>query len=310
MDKGERIYIAGHNGLVGASIERKLRALGYENIITRSHAELDLLRQDQVEHFFATERPDCVFLAAAKVGGIAANMAAPAQFLYENIMIESNIIHAAYQSNVKRLLFLGSSCIYPRLSPQPMKEEYLLDGKVEPTNEGYAIAKIAGLKLCEMYNRQYGAAFVSVMPSNVYGVGDCYDLERAHVVGALIHRFHAAKKSGAEKIVLWGTGNARRELLYVDDLADACLFLMEQEYQGAFLNIGTGFDVSIRELAEIVKWVVGFDGAIAFDDTKPDGMPQKLLDVSKMSALGWSYKTGLEEGIRLTYADFLNKNLA
>jgi len=310
MDKGERVYIAGHNGLVGASIERKLRASGYQNIITRSHAELDLLRQDQVERFFAIEKPQYVYLAAARVGGIAANMAAPAQFLYENIMIESNIIHAAYQSNVKRLLFLGSSCIYPRLSPQPMKEEYLLDGKVEPTNEGYAIAKIAGLKLCEMYNRQYGAAFISVMPSNVYGAGDSYDLDRAHVVGALIHRFHDAKTAGKNKIVLWGTGMSRRELLYVDDLADACLFLIEREYQGTFLNIGTGFDVSIRELAEIVKRVVGFDGAIAFDDTKPDGMPQKLLDVSKMSALGWSYTTGLEDGIRLTYADFLKKNLA
>lgn len=305
MEKNAKIYVAGHRGLVGASIVRLLEARGYHNLVLRTHTELDLLRQADVERFFEEEKPDYVVLAAARVGGIAANIAAPAQFLYENLVIETNLIHSAYQSGVKKLLFEASSCIYPRLAPQPMKEEYLLDGKVEPTNEGYALAKIAGLKLCEMYNRQYHTNYISVMPCNVYGVGDNFDPQRSHVVAALLRKFHEAKESKAPFVTVWGTGNARRELLFVDDLADASLYALEHYSGDGFLNIGTGSDVSIAELAALVKKVVGYEGDIRFDATKPDGMPQKLMDVSRAAQAGWQYKTELEDGLRLTYEWFL-----
>ncbi len=304
--KEDKIYIAGHGGMVGSAIMRKLRAEGYGNIITRSHSELDLKRQEDVEAFFNDEQPDCVILAAAKVGGIAANMQAPAEFLYDNLMIEANIIHSAYATNVNKLMFLASSCIYPRLSPQPMKEEYLLDGKLEPTNEGYALAKIIGIKLCEMYHKQYGCDFVSIMPCNIYGQGDNFDPISSHVVAALILKAHKAKTENVSELVMWGTGKARRELMYVDDLADACLFMLDKPLVEHFVNIGTGSDVSMSELIEIVCSVVGYEGKIVYDTSKPDGMPQKLMDVSRASAMGWTYKTELVEGIRKTYDWYLN----
>jgi len=306
MDKDAKIYIAGHRGMVGSAIARELERRGYHNIIARTHSELDLRRQEQVEAFFKEEKPEYVILAAAKVGGIMANIAAPAEFLYDNLMIQSNIIECAYKNSVKKLLFLGSSCIYPREAPQPMKEEYLLDGKVEPTNEGYAIAKIAGIKLCEMYNRQYGTNYISVMPCNLYGIGDDFDPVRSHVVAALIRKFHEAKINNMPEVTVWGTGNARRELLFTDDLADACLFLLESYSDDEFVNIGSGTDVSIKELAEIIQEVIGFEGDVVFDSSKPDGMPQKLLDVTKLKELGWIYTTTLKEGIKKTYQWYLD----
>ena len=301
MEKNAKIYVAGHQGMVGSAFIRRLRAEGYTNIITRTHAELDLCRQHQVETFFKEETPDYVILAAARVGGIMANINNPATFLYENLMIESNVIECAYKYNVKKLLFLGSSCIYPRSALQPMKEEYLLEGKVEPTNEGYAIAKIAGIKLCEMYNRQYGVDYISIMPCNLYGIGDNFDASKSHVVPGMIRKFHEAKIKGEKQIVVWGTGMARREFLFADDLIDGCMFLMDKYSGSEFINIGSGTDVTIRELAELIKEVVEYQGEIVFDTSKPDGMPQKLLDVKKLNDMGWKYKTDLREGLKKTY---------
>lgn len=305
MEKNSKIYVAGHHGMVGSSIVRELKKQGYINIITRTHNELDLCRQEQTEKFFEKEKPEYVFLAAAKVGGIMANMQSPAVFLYENLMIQNNIIECSRKYGVKKLLFLGSSCIYPRKAPQPMKEEYLLDGKPEPTNEGYALAKIAGMKLCEMYNRQYGTDYISVMPCNLYGIGDNFDSEKSHVVPALIRKFHEAKEHGAKEVVIWGTGQARREFLFADDLSDACMFLMNHYSGNDFFNIGSGTDVTIKELAELIKDIVGFQGAIVFDVSKPDGMPQKLLDVTRVKKAGWNYKTNLQEGLKITYRWYL-----
>lgn len=305
MDREAKIYVAGHRGMVGSAIKRSLEINGYTNIITRTHRELDLTKQEAVNNFFAQERPDYVVLAAAKVGGIIANMNAPAEFIYENLAIELNVIHAAYTYHVKKLLFLGSSCIYPRLCPQPMKEEYLLDGKVEPTNEGYAVAKIAGLKMCEMYNLQYNAKFISVMPCNIYGPGDNFDREKSHVAAALIRKFHEAKCKGDDTVLVWGTGTAKRELLYVDDLAEACVYLLENYSGREFFNVGTGFDMTIRELAELIKEIVGFKGAVVFDESKPDGMPQKVLDVGKIHNYGWSHRVGIKTGLKRTYEWYL-----
>lgn len=302
MHSEDKIYIAGHRGMVGSAILRKLKAMGYTRLLVRSSAELDLRNQSAVMEFFATERPDYVFLAAARVGGILANDTYKATFLYDNLMIESNIIHAAHLYGVKKLLFLGSSCIYPRLAPQPLREEYLLTGALEPTNEPYAIAKIAGIKLCEAYRHQYGSNFISVMPTNLYGPGDNYDLAGSHVLPALIRKFHEAARNNLPEVVIWGTGSPRREFLHVDDLAEACYFLM-QTYDGAgFVNIGTGEDLSILELAKMIGNIVGFEGKIVHDRSKPDGTPRKLLDVSKLSELGWKAGIPLEAGIRQVYA--------
>lgn len=359
MKKNSKIYIAGHRGLVGSAILRKLNELGYTNIIKKTHSELDLTNQKATTEFFEKEKPEYVFLAAAKVGGIKANMTNPVEFLYDNLMIEMNVLKNSFEFNVRKLLFLGSSCIYPRNSPQPMKEEYLLSGKLEPTNEGYALAKIAGLKLCEYYFKEYNREFLSVMPPNVYGPGDHFDLENSHVLAALIRKFHLAKllrereysilrrelsrvplgfglddklKGGdiqrLEEILeqlgitkndvkIWGTGNARREFLYVDDLADALVYFMENVSVGDiekaskayFINVGSGYDVSIKELARMIKEIVGFGGSISLDKTKPEGMPQKLLDISASLKLGWKPKVDLEDGIRRTYNWFLKKNL-
>ena len=308
MNIKDKIYVAGHNGLVGSSIKRRLERDGYNNIICRSSSELDLRRQDAVEIFFERERPDYVFLAAAKVGGIAANNTFPAQFIYENIMIEANVINAAYIYKVKKLLFLGSSCIYPKFAEQPIKEEYLLDGKLEPTNEPYAIAKIAGIKMCESYNRQYGTNFISVMPTNLYGPNDNFNLETSHVLPALIRKFHEAKAENRSHVVLWGTGKVSREFLYVDDLADAAVYLMNTYDSSGIVNIGAGEDLTIQELANIVKEVVGYKGEIVYDTTKPDGTPRKLLDTSKLNSLGWKAKTSLKQGIELTYNWWKNSN--
>jgi GDP-L-fucose synthase len=305
IGKKSKIFIAGHRGMVGSAIVRRLALSGYENLLTRGHAELDLTKQSAVGEFLRQEKPDYVFLAAAKVGGIHANNTYRAEFIYENLMIEANTIHAAWEAGVKRLLFLGSSCIYPRDCSQPITEEYLLTGPLEQTNEPYAIAKIAGIKLCESYNRQYGTQYVSVMPTNLYGPNDNYDLNHSHVLPALIRRVHEAKVCGAKKLVVWGTGKPMREFLYVDDMADACVFLMENAISNGLFNVGTGKDVTIRELAEAVMSVVGFKCDIAFDSTKPDGTPRKLLDVSRMRALGWQAKTELRDGIARTYQDFL-----
>ena len=308
MQANNKIYIAGHRGMVGSAIYRGLQAKGFTNIITRSSQELDLRNQAAVANFFETEKPDYVFLAAAKVGGILANNTYRADFLYENLMIESNIIHAAYVNGVTKLMFLGSSCIYPKLAPQPLKEEYLLTGLLEATNEPYAIAKIAGIKLCEAYRDQYGCNFISVMPTNLYGLGDNYHPNNSHVLPALIRRFHEAKVSGAPTVTIWGTGTPKREFLYADDLAAACLYLMETYNEKELVNIGTGEDQSIKELAELVMKTVGFEGTIDFDTTKPDGTPRKLMDVTKLTNLGWRYTTPLEEGMAKAYADFLKNN--
>jgi len=307
MRETDKIYIAGHNGMVGSAIVRALKTRGFENLVYRTSAELDLRNQQDVERFFNKEKPDFVFLAAAKVGGIIANNTYRADFLYDNLMIVSNIIHAAYKNNVKKLLFLGSSCIYPKLAEQPIRESSLLTGPLEYTNEPYAIAKIAGIKLCETYRDQYGANFISVMPTNLYGINDNYHPENSHVLPSLIRRLHEAKVSGSKEVVIWGTGNPRREFLYADDLADACLFLMETYNEKEIINIGCGEDLTIKELAALVKSVTGYAGDFIFDTTKPDGTPRKLLDVSKLSALGWHYKTSLEAGMNIAYQDFLTK---
>ncbi len=306
MEKRSRIFIAGRGGQVGSAIERKFRSKGYENIIGLRSKELDMREQSLVRSYFETEKPEYVILAAAKVGGIMANMQAPAEFLYDNLAIQNNIIECSRIYGVKKLLFLASSCIYPRLSPQPMKEEYLMDGKVEPTNEGYAIAKIAGLKLCEMYNRQYGTDYISVMPCNIYGYGDNFSPTRSHVVAALIRKVHDAKVKGAKTIPMWGTGVARRELMFVDDLADACFYLFNTYSGNEFFNVGTGSDVSIKELVELIMDVEGYRAELEFDPSKPDGMPQKLMDVSKLAEAGWVAKTSLKEGLEKTYKYFLD----
>lgn len=305
MKENDRIYIAGHNGMVGSAIVRGLKQRGFNNLVCRTSKELDLRNQQAVDQFFATEKPRYVFLAAAKVGGIVANNTYRASFLYDNLMIAANIIHAAYANQVSKLLFLGSSCIYPKMAPQPLKEEYLLTGLLEHTNEPYAIAKIAGIKLCETYRDQHGANFISVMPTNLYGPNDNYHPENSHVLPALIRRFHEAKESGLPEVVIWGSGNPKREFLYADDLADACLFLMDNYDEKEIINIGCGEDLSIKELAELVKDVTGYTGRMRFDTTKPDGTPRKLMDVSKINAIGWRYTTPLKEGIIKAYADFL-----
>ena len=309
MEKNAKIYVAGHRGMVGSAIVRALKNQGYTNIITRTSKELDLRRQIDVEEFFASEKPDYVFLAAAKVGGILANNEAPADFMYDNMILEMNVIHEAYKNKVKKLMFLGSSCIYPRMAPQPMKEDCLLTSELEKTNEAYALAKISGLKYCEYLNRQYNTDFISVMPTNLYGPNDNYHPEHSHVLPALIRRFHEAKENNLNEVVIWGTGTPLREFLYVDDLADACVYLMNTYSGNETVNLGTGKELSIKELAELVKKVVGFKGNITFDTTKPDGTPRKLLDVSKLEKLGWKYKTELEDGIKLAYEDFLNNDM-
>jgi len=308
MDKNAKIYVAGHRGMVGSAIIRRLQVAGYTNLLMRAHSELDLTRQLQVEQFLSAEKPDYVFLAAAKVGGINANNTYRGEFIYQNLMMESNIVNAAWLAGVKRILFLGSSCIYPRDCPQPICEEYLLSGSLEQTNEPYAIAKIAGIKLCENYNRQYGTQYVSVMPTNLYGPNDNYDLANSHVLPALIRKAHEAKLRGNPRFEVWGTGKPKREFLYVDDMADACVYLMEKDdITDGLFNVGTGLDVTIRELAETVMEVVGFRGALVFDASKPDGTPRKLLNVNRMGELGWRSQTVLLEGISKTYADFLSK---
>lgn len=307
MRENSRIYVAGHRGLVGSAIVRKLREDGFDNLLLRTHGELDLTRQEEVEKFFEGENPEYVFLAAAKVGGILANNTFPAEFIYTNLCIQNNIIRASYLSGVKKLVFLGSSCIYPKLCPQPIKEEYLLSGYLEPTNEAYAIAKIAGIKMCEFFNRQYGTNFIGVMPTNLYGPNDNFDLETSHVLPAMIRKCHEAKVSNKRKVVIWGTGSPRREFLHVDDLADACLYLMVNYDGREIVNIGVGEDLTIRELAEMIAGVIGFKGKLRFDTSKPDGTPQKLLDVSRLNNLGWQAKISLEEGIRRTYDWYLDQ---
>lgn len=306
MNKKSKIYIAGHRGMVGSAIHRKLLGLGYTNIITRTSSELDLRIQETVNEFFEMERPDYVFLAAAKVGGIMANNLYRADFLYENLMIQSNVIHYAYATGVKKLLFLGSSCIYPKLAPQPMKEEYLLTGLLEHTNEPYAIAKIAGIKMCDAYRAQYGCNFISVMPTNLYGPNDNYDLQNAHVLPTLIRKFHEAKQNGDPAVTIWGTGTPMREFLHADDLADACCFLMENYNQDGLVNIGTGEDVTITQLALLIKEVVGYEGDLIYDASKPDGTPRKLMDVSKLTNLGWKYSIELKDGLKQVYNDYKN----
>lgn len=315
MNKDSKIYIAGHTGLVGSALVRKLKSEGYNNLIFRDISELDLTSQQAVLDFFESEKPEYVFLAAAKVGGILANNAYPAEFIYQNLMIESNVIHAAYLSKVKKLLFLGSSCIYPKACPQPIKEEYLLSDYLEPTNEPYALAKIAGIKMCQSYNRQYGTNFIAVMPTNLYGINDNFDLKNSHVLPALIRKFDEAKTNGIDKVEVWGTGQARREFLLVDDMADGCVFLMnnfnptkEQNEAGEiFVNLGSGEDVSIKELAETIKETIGFEGEIIWNTDKPDGTPQKLLDVSRMKEMGWIYKTKLVDGVKMVCEWYKNK---
>ena len=306
MDHSAKIYVAGHRGMVGSALVRKLQAGGFQNIVTRTHAQLDLLDQRAVHEFIAAERPHYTFIAAAKVGGIQANNEFRADFIYQNLMIEANLIHAAHVHGVQRLMLLGSSCIYPRDCPQPIREDYLLTGPLEPTNEPYAIAKIAGIKLCESYNRQHGRQYICAMPTNLYGPNDNYDLASSHVLPALIRKAHEARERGDAQYVVWGSGTPMREFLYVDDLADACVHLMQSGYNGPLVNVGTGEDVTIRELAETVMDVVGFTGAIVFDASKPDGTPRKLLDVSRLAGLGWRASTGLRDGIAKSYADFLS----
>ncbi len=305
MNLGKKIYIAGHKGMVGSAIKRNLESRGFTNIITRTSAEVDLRNQQAVESFFATEKPEWVFLAAAKVGGIIANNTYRAEFIYDNLIIEANIIHAAYRSGVEKLLFLGSSCIYPKMARQPLKEEYLLTGLLEPTNEPYAIAKIAGIKLCEAYYDQYGCQFVSVMPTNLYGINDNYHPQNSHVLPALIRRFHEAKVNGAETVTVWGSGTPKREFLFADDLAEACVFVMENYTGKELINIGTGEDISIGDLATLISNITGYKGKIVFDTSKPDGTPRKLLDVSKIHQLGWKHTTALPQGIERAYNDFL-----
>jgi len=306
MELNSKIYIAGHNGMVGSAIVRKLQERGHTNLITRSSGALDLRNQQAVHDFFSTEKPEYVFLAAAKVGGIIANNTYRAEFLYDNLVMETNIIHASYLNGVKKLLFLGSSCIYPKMAPQPLKEEYLLTGLLEQTNEPYAIAKIAGIKLCEAYRDQYGCNFIAAMPTNLYGKGDNYHLQNSHVIPALIRKFHEAKKTGSETVEIWGTGTPLREFMFVDDLADGCLHLMDHYNGKLFVNIGTGEEVCISELADMVKDTVGFEGSIVFDTSKPDGTPRKLMDASRLREMGWKHKTSLKEGLKAAYGYFLD----
>ncbi|MCV2370151.1 GDP-L-fucose synthase [Roseateles oligotrophus] len=307
MDKKSKIFVSGHRGMVGSALVRRLQKAGYSNIITRGRTELDLMNQQAVHNFLAEEKPDYIYIAAAKVGGINANNTYRADFLYQNLLIEANLIHGAHMAGVQRLMFLGSSCIYPRDCPQPIKEEYLLTGPLEQTNEPYAIAKIAGIKLAESYGKQYGRQYISAMPTNLYGPNDNYDLSNSHVLPALIRKAHEAKLRGDAEYVVWGTGTPMREFLYVDDLADACVYLMESGYDGPLVNVGTGTDVTIRELAETVMKVVGFEGRIVFDASKPDGTPRKLMDVGRLAGLGWRASTGLSAGVSLAYQDFLSK---
>lgn len=306
MKVNEKIFIAGHRGLVGSAIVRNLKKNGFENLIYESRDVLDLTNQDQVKSYFGKEKPAYVFLAAAKVGGIYANNTYPAEFLYQNLMIQNNVLNSAYQNDVKKLLFLGSSCIYPKFAPQPMKEEYMLTGALEPTNEAYAIAKIAGLKTAEYFYKQYGISFISAMPTNLYGQGDNYDLQNSHVLPALIRKFHEAKLENKPSVEIWGTGQPKREFLYVDDLAEACLFLMLNYNDVEFVNVGTGEDISISDLAYIIKEIVGYSGKVEFNRDKPDGTPRKLLDVSKLNTLGWKAKVTLHEGIKMTYDHYKN----
>lgn len=306
MNKKSKIYVAGHRGMVGSAIIRELQREGYTNLLTRTHAELDLTRQEAVEKFFEEEKPEYVFLAAAKVGGIIANQSALADFMYDNMMLEMNVIHAAWKNGCKKLLFLGSSCIYPRLAPQPMPESCLLTGELEKTNEAYALAKISGLKYCEFLNKQYGTDYISVMPTNLYGPNDNYHLTHSHVLPALIRRFHEAKEAGLTSVTCWGDGSPLREFLYVDDLANLCVFLMNHYSGDETVNAGTGKELSIKELTELVAEVTGYQGEILWDTSKPNGTPRKLLDVSKAEKLGWKYRTELKDGIRLAYEDFLN----
>lgn len=306
MEKNAKIYIAGHRGMVGSAIHRKLAKEGYTDIVTRSSKELDLRDQVAVQAFFDLEKPDYVFLAAAKVGGIVANNTYRADFLYENLAIQNNVIHQSYKHGVKKLMFLGSSCIYPKLAPQPLKEDYLLTGLLEETNEPYAIAKIAGIKMCEAYRAQYGCNFISVMPTNLYGFNDNYHPENSHVLPALIRRFHEAKINNAAQVTIWGSGSPLREFLFADDLAEACYYLMQHYDEPSLINIGTGEDISIKDLALMIKKVIGYEGALTFDSSKPDGTPRKLMDVSKLHKLGWKHKVELEQGIKLAYEDFLD----
>jgi GDP-L-fucose synthase len=305
MEKNATIYIAGHRGMVGSAIHRKLIKEGFTNIVTRTSSELDLRNQQAVASFFEENKPGYVFLAAAKVGGIMANNTYRGEFLYENLQIQNNVVQSSHLNGVKKLMFLGSSCIYPKMAPQPLKEEYLLTGPLEPTNEPYAIAKIAGIKLCDAYRMQYGCNYISVMPTNLYGYNDNYHPQNSHVLPALIRRFHEAKESNAANVTIWGTGTPRREFLFADDLADACYYLMQEYNEEGLINIGTGEDISIKDLAYLIKKITGYTGDILFDETKPDGTPRKLMDVSKLTSRGWKYKIDLQEGIKLAYADFL-----
>jgi GDP-L-fucose synthase len=307
INKSAKIYIAGHRGMVGSAILRALQAQGYSNFVLRTSSELDLRNQKDVSDFFSKEKPEYVFLAAAKVGGIVANNTYRADFLYENLMIQSNVIHQAYLNGVQKLLFLGSSCIYPKMAPQPLREEYLLTGLLEPTNEPYAIAKIAGIKMCDAYRSQYGCNFISVMPTNLYGPNDNYDLSNSHVLPALLRKFISAKREGADSVTIWGTGSPLREFLHADDLAEACLFLMDGYNESGLVNIGVGNDISILDLAKLVKKIVGFEGEIQLDTSKPDGTPRKLMDVSKLNGLGWKASTSLEEGIKMVYEEIKDK---
>lgn len=307
MGKDSKIYVAGHKGMVGSAIVRSLKSRGFNNIIGRTSKELNLINQKDVEEFFKEEKPEFVFLAAAKVGGIYANNTYPAEFIYNNLMIQTNVIHSAYKYRTKKLLFLGSACIYPKFSPQPIKEEYLLTKSLEPTNEAYAIAKIAGLEMCKFYRRQYGCDFISAMPNNIYGIYDNFDLENSHVIPALIRKLHDAKVNKSKEALIWGTGKPKREFLYVDDLADACIYLMDNYSEEVHINIGTGEDIEIRELALLIKEIVGFKGEIKNDLSKPDGTPRKLLDVQKINQLGWSHKVDLKEGLLKTYRWYLEK---
>lgn len=308
MEKSSKIYIAGHRGMVGSSILRALQSRGYTNFILKTSSELDLRNQQAVADFFSKEKPDHVFLAAAKIGGIVANNTYRADFIYENLMIQSNVIHHAYLNNVKKLLFLGSSCIYPKMAPQPLKEEYLLTGLLEPTNEPYAIAKIAGIKMCDAYRDQYGCNFISVMPTNLYGPNDNYDLNNSHVLPALLRKFITAKQNGADSVIIWGSGSPMREFLHADDLADACLFLMDNYNEAGLVNIGVGEDISILNLAKLVKNIVGFEGEIITDTSKPDGTPRKLMDVSKLNSFGWKATISLEEGVKKVYEEIKNRD--
>lgn len=307
MNKEAKIYIAGHRGMVGSAIYRRLISLGYTNFVTRTSVELDLRIQERVNEFFEAERPEYVFLAAAKVGGILANNTYRADFIYENIMIQSNIIHSSYATGVKKLMFLGSSCIYPKMAPQPLKEEYLLTGLLEPTNEPYAIAKIAGIKMCDAYRGQYGCDFISVMPTNLYGPNDNYDLQNAHVLPSLVRKFHEAKMNNSPEVIIWGTGSPKREFLHADDLADACVYLMNTYSKEGLVNIGTGEDIAISDLAMMVKEVVGYEGNVVYDRSKPDGTPRKLMDVSKLTSLGWKFTIPLRKGLEMVYQEYQSR---